>query len=138
MIWSNRFIGIPHEELGRSRDGADCWGLACIIYREELGITLPEYLDYSSTAEHGELSAVIEGATASPLWIPVEGPAIAFDIALFRRGKLATHAGIVIRHGLMIHSVHGASSVVTPIRGPWASRHVGHYRHVELISGRSH
>ena len=38
MIWSNRFIGIPYDDFGRSRTGCDCWGLACIIYREELGI----------------------------------------------------------------------------------------------------
>lgn len=133
MSWSNRFIGIPYEDFGRARAGCDCWGLACIIYREELGISLPEYLgSYSSTDEHGEIAALIGRGQASPLWLPVDGPALAFDIALFRRGRWSSHVGIVIRHGVMIHMVaDDAAKVQTYADGPYKHRFIGHYRHVE-------
>lgn len=132
MSWSNRFIGIPYEDFGRSRQGCDCWGLACIIYREELGISLPDYLSsYASTDEHREISALVDRARASPLWMPVSGPALAFDLALFRRGRWSSHIGIVIRHGLMIHMVgEDQAKLQSYTDGTYKHRFDGHYRHV--------
>ncbi|OJY25552.1 MAG: phage tail protein [Rhodobacterales bacterium 65-51] len=135
MTWSDRFIGIPHGDLGRDRAGCDCWGLACVIYREELAISLPDYLGYSSAAEQGEVAALMDGAETSPLWLPVEGPAIAFDIAVFRRGRLRSHVGIVVRHGVMIHMADRRAAVLEPYdNGRWKHRFTGHYRHVDLVS----
>lgn len=132
MSWSDRYIGIPYQDFGRDRAGCDCWGLACIIYREELGITLPEYLGaYASTEELGELSALIDRDKALPLWVPVSGPARTFDVALFRRGRWSSHVGIVIRHGLMIHMVADDQAKVQGYEdGPYKHRFIGVYRHV--------
>ncbi|NSZ08278.1 C40 family peptidase [Agrobacterium tumefaciens] len=133
--WSDRFVGLPYREFGRDRDGCDCWGLACTIYREELGINLPQYLGYASVEEHGEIAALVFDATSSPLWLPVTGTAVAFDISVFRRGRLDTHVGIVVHHGLMIHMVEGDCSKVESYRsGAWGHRLTGTYRHVEFIS----
>ncbi|UFS63848.1 C40 family peptidase [Paracoccus denitrificans] len=138
MTWSNRFVGIPYKELGRTRSGADCWGLACVVYREELGISLPEYLgSYASTEEHGEISALIDGGALSPLWVPVTGAAVAFDIAVFRRGRMSTHVGIVIRHGLMIHMQDEDCAKLANYRsGAWGNRLRGHWRHVSMAVER--
>ena len=133
--WTERFVGLPYAEFGRTREGCDCWGLACVIYREELALTMPEYLGYASTEEHGELAAIIAGATTSPLWVPVEGNAVAFDIAVFRRGRLDTHVGIVVHHGLMIHVSRDDCAKIESYRGGvWGHRHTGTYRHVDLVS----
>jgi cell wall-associated NlpC family hydrolase len=130
MSWSNRYIGTPWAEFGRSVAGVDCWGLACIIYAEELGISLPDYLGYGSVAELDEINALVDGATASPLWLPVDGPAIAFDIALFRRGRFSSHVGIVVRHGLMIHvAAHDCAKLESYRGGVWGARLRGHWRH---------
>ncbi|SLN37915.1 NlpC/P60 family protein [Aquimixticola soesokkakensis] len=130
MSWSNKFIGIPQADLGRTREGADCWGLACVIYQEELGISLPEYLGYSSPDEQGECAAMIAGATSSPLWVPVTGPAVAFDIAVFRQGRFSSHVGIVVRHGLMIHiAAEDQAKLEEYHSGKWQHRFDGHYRH---------
>ncbi|WP_353428771.1 NlpC/P60 family protein [Paracoccus denitrificans] len=132
MSWSDRFVGIPHAEFGRTRTGSDCWGLACIIYREELGITLADYLgEYASPGDLGEISALIDHGRASPLWVAVPETPIAFDIALFRRGRWSSHIGIVIRHGLMIHMrEEDCAKAERYDTGPWRHRFAGHYRHV--------
>lgn len=129
--WPNRYIGTPWREFGRDGAGCDCWGLACIIYQAELGIALPDYLGYGSVDEHAEISALVEGATSSPLWCPVSGLAAPFDVAVFRRGRLASHIGLVIRPGLMIH-VEGrdCAKIADYRRGAWGHRFIGHYRHV--------
>lgn len=133
--WTERFIGMPYLDLGRDRAGADCWGLACIIYREELDISLPDYLGYASTDERGEIAALVDGATASPLWVPVSGQAMTFDVALFRRGRMTSHVGIVVSQGLMIHMAEAELSRIEHYNsGHWAPRLVGHYRHVEMVS----
>lgn len=129
MNWSDRYIGIPFVDLGRSRKGVDCYGLACLIYAAELGITLPDYVGaYASADEMAEISALMNGAAGS--WIAVTGKAAPYDLAVFRRGKLTTHVGIVIRHGLMIHMEGEDAAKVADYRtGRWSSRFVGHYRH---------
>lgn len=133
--WTDKFVGTPYLDLGRDRSGCDCWGLACIVYREELDISVPEYLGYTTTEEWGEIAALVAGATASPLWVPVSGRATAFDIALFRRGALTSHVGIVVSHGLMIHMAEADCAKVEHYNGNrWSSRLVGHYRHVEMLS----
>ena len=138
MSWSNKFVGIPQQDHGRARAGADCWGLACIIYREELGISLPDYLGYSSPDERGECAALISDATASPLWVPVDGAAIAFDIAVFRQGRFSSHVGIVIRHGLMIHMAGDDQAKLAAYRtGKWSHRLEGHFRHREMALKRA-
>lgn len=135
--WSNRFVGIPFESLGRAATGCDCWGLACIIYREELGISLPDYLGaYTSVDERGEIAALIAGEETSPLWVPVAGPAVAFDVAVFKRGRLSSHIGVVIRHGVMIHmQAEDCAKVESYQAGTWGRRLSGHWRHVQMISG---
>ena len=132
MNWSDRFVGTPYLDFGRDRSGCDCWGLACLIYRDVLGITLPDYLgDYASTDEQGEIAALIAGASVSPLWVPVSGQAEPYDIAVFRRGRLSSHLGVVIRSGLMIHMEGEDCAKLADYRsGRWSHRFNGHFRHV--------
>lgn len=134
--WSRRYLGIPFAPLGRALTGCDCYGLACVIYQEELAITLPDYLDgYASTEEQGEIAALIAGAQHLPMWVPVDGPAVAFDLAVFRRGRLQTHVGIIVRRGLMLHvPAAGTSRIESYEAGRWRHRLTGIWRHVDLIS----
>lgn len=129
MSWSDAYIGIPFVEFGRDRSGCDCWGLACVVYLEVLGITLPSYLGYTSADEHHEIAALIDGAVQSPLWVPVEQPE-AFDVAVFRRGRWSTHIGVVLWPGVMLHmAAEDQSKVQGYIEGPYKHRLVGFYRH---------
>lgn len=132
--WPNRYTGTPFAERGRTRIGCDCYGLARIIYQEELGITLPAYLGYTSTEERGEIAALIDGAKRLPMWLPATGPALVFDVALFRRGRLTTHLGIVVRRGLMIHMAdEDCAKIERYDGGRWSHRLTGVWRHVDMI-----
>ena len=43
LEWINGYIGVPYKPNGRDRDGWDCWGLVLAVYRERLGLELPNY-----------------------------------------------------------------------------------------------
>ena len=106
--------------------------LNALIAAEELGITLPDYLGYGSVEEHHEIAALISDAEASPTWTPAEGAARPFDVAVFRRGELASHLGVVIAPGLMIHMVgEDCAKLERYDTGRWGHRLKGLFRHVQ-------
>src|SRR5262245_61091906 len=39
--WVADYIGIPYRPGGRDRSGLDCWGLGCLVMREQAGIEIP-------------------------------------------------------------------------------------------------
>jgi cell wall-associated NlpC family hydrolase len=134
-LWVNRYVGLPYAPKGRDRAGCDCWGLAMIIYHEELHIRLPAYRDYTSDVEQAEIAALVAGATTSPLWLPVEAAASPFDIAIFRRGRMDTHVGVIIQDGTMIHLAgEDCSKIENYTMGSWSHRLTGIYRHAEMAS----
>jgi probable lipoprotein NlpC len=132
--WSNEYVGLPYLEIGRTRDGCDCWGLAVIVYAEQLGITLPPYAVGNTTPEErAEIDTLIGTATATPVWHAVSAPQC-FDLAVFRRGALGLHIGIIIGVGLMLHMANeDCAKVESYHSGPWKHRLKGIYRHVEQL-----
>lgn len=134
--WTNAYIGIPYREFGRDRDGVDCWGLPVLVYAGELGITLPTYAGaYTSVEEHEELARHIDSVTANGAWHRVDRQPHAFDLAIFRRGRLETHVGIIVSPGLMLHVAGDDQSKLEHYNtGRWSHRLTGVYRHFEMLS----
>lgn len=133
--WTEKYIGLPYRDLGRDRQGADCWGLAIIVYGGELGIALPSYVGgYQSTDERREIADLIAGAQATGPWSRIEAVARPFDIALFRRGPFDSHIGIVVSPGLMIHLPDDSAKIEHYNTGRWRPRLRAIYRHSELLS----
>ena len=44
-MWTNDYVGIPFQKNGSDRNGTDCWRLIVMVYREKLGIELPDFAD---------------------------------------------------------------------------------------------
>lgn len=139
--WTNDFIGIPFKALGRDRAGADCWGLARIIYQERRGIILPMLDGYEHIRDRRRMSDIIEQEAKS--WTPIAKDAKAektYDIAVFLMVGEPMHVGIVVRPGTMIHCHEGAGVSVEDYSGPdpqarkWSNRLEGFYRYAEGTS----
>lgn len=136
MHWSAEFIGTPFAEFGRDRTGCDCWGLARLVYAEALNINLPSYSgQYASAQEHAEISALITDAAHSPVWMLVDASPDEFDIAVFRRGRMDTHVGIIVAPGLMLHMAQeDCAKIERYDQAAWKNRLTGIYRHFKRAS----
>ncbi|MBO9451440.1 C40 family peptidase [Tropicibacter sp. R16_0] len=132
MSWSNRYVGIPQADHGRSEMGCDCWGLACLVYAQELSIELPGYDgEYVSPDERAEIAGLIDAQEAVGPWSQVETPQ-AFDLLLFRRGRWRSHVGIFVARDLMLHIDGSDQARVASLSAPrWAVRLCGIYRHAQ-------
>lgn len=133
MIWAARYIGLPYADQGRDRAGVDCWGLARLVYREELEIDLPSCAgDYTSAEEAREVNAVLAGAPERNQWRCVD-VARAFDLFELRTGRLASHVGIAVGSDLMLHVHADGTSKIERLAPRWSSRVVGIYRHENML-----
>ncbi|HOS41942.1 MAG TPA: NlpC/P60 family protein [Spirochaetota bacterium] len=130
---ANRYIDIPFAERGRSRAGVDCWGLVCLVYREEYGIELPDYLGDDYTTTDGPLvSGLIARHKAESWWPLAPGMEAEGDVILLRMRGLPSHVGLVIRSGRMLHVERGRNVCVERYWGPmWNKRVMGCYRHAD-------
>lgn len=129
---SNDYIRIPFKEHGRTRDGADCWGLACIIYAEQLGIELPALTGYEHTKDKARISTIIKSESIS--WDFIKpGDEKPFDIAVFKMLGQPMHVGVVVKPGLMIHCERGSGVYITYYykENQWDRRLEGFFRYAE-------
>ncbi|QJR20646.1 phage tail protein [Pelagibacterium halotolerans] len=143
MHWSASYIGLPYADLGRSRDGLDCWGLVWLVYAEMLGIDLPSYADgYGSTEERREIAGLIDGAKGD--WRKVGDKeditaARDFDLITVRRGTLESHIGIVVAPCRMLHVTSDKPACIEAYSGgPYANRVTGIWRHREMAERAGH
>ena len=129
-MWWNKYVKIPFVEKGRSEEGVDCWGLVQLIYRNELGIELPSYLEcYETTNDRDELAAVISDERACK-WESPEEPK-EFDVVILRMRGVPMHVGVVTKRGYMIHCARGiGTSLERPDSMRWNNNVMGFARYV--------
>jgi len=132
-MWCNDFIKIPFAELGRSREGADCWGLVRIVYEEMLGLNLPSYLDYSDTKDAEAISGMISDQTVKKWKFIEPGDERPYDCAVFKMAGIPMHVGVVVESGMMIHCERGCGTYVTYYNKEkqWHRRLEGFFRYAD-------
>lgn len=126
-----RYVGIPFLERGRTRAGADCWGLVVLFYAGELGIILPSYEERSTTrAERATCAAIISAAIAGvEPWAPVDKPAPG-DVILCETLRQPIHVGVVVDRRQMLHVPAGGESVIERFTSPeWVHTVRGFFRY---------
>lgn len=111
MEWVNEYIGIPYAYNGRSRKAFDCYGLVCDVYRDRLGIDLPDWQQDSPTLASGieALCRNLESDAAKDICEEVSDPS-EFDVIVVNRHGKAHHMGIFISGGVL-HSAQGVGVV---------------------------
>lgn len=114
--WTSSYLDIPYLDGGRTREGADCFGLYAIILTERVGLVLPDYEESWGKGADGILQRIAtEIATGN--WLKIEGDPVkvARELDCVRltghaKGsdgivrRAAVHLGCAIGNGKVIHS----------------------------------
>lgn len=126
--WSDDFVGIPYADRGRTRAGADCWGLVRLVHEEVFGNRLPSFVDqYETASDRERLDDLIARHREGWARADLEQPG---DVALFRILGHPSHVGVITHPGYMLHVREGQAAVVERITAPqWAGRLEGIYRY---------
>jgi cell wall-associated NlpC family hydrolase len=84
------YLGTPYRYGGMSRNGVDCSGLVCLVYKESAGMTLPH-----SSRKLQKLGAPVPRSKTQ-----------AGDLLFFRMGfsRFVDHVGICTGNGLFVHA----------------------------------
>lgn len=100
-----QYVGLPFLDHGRTRAGVDCWGLALLVYKEQLGILLPDLGSfYSNTDVRKEIQVAVEDTVAQSWNRDVTGyPRKLYDVIVFKRGGIETHVGLWVKENTMLH-----------------------------------
>ena len=123
------YIGIPYADKGRSRSGLDCYGLLQLWMSEQLGISIPDYLEvYTSSSDRDSVAGAI--AENKVGWTPVEDPEFG-DALLFNILGAPMHVGIKLDGNDFLHAFQNCDSCIERLDGvAWSRRLVGAYRWV--------
>lgn len=135
--WANYYVGIPFLDKGRDENGCDCWGTVRLVMQEQCNIILPSFTEsYKHTGNMLSISRKILMESLSGDWVPVlRGQEKPFDVILARMHGQYMHVGIVVKKGLMLHTVEGQDTVTVEYnKGEWRvpGKIKGIYRHKEL------
>jgi cell wall-associated NlpC family hydrolase len=126
-MWFNKYIGIPFKDKGRDKDGADCYGLVRLIYKNELNIDLPDLIEaYESANDREALEGVID-AESKTRWKETTKPK-EFDVIVLKMCGAPSHLGVVIKNNYMIHCHKGSDTAIEQFNGmKWEKRILGFY-----------
>lgn len=132
MQW-NKYIGIPYLDKGRTAEGVDCWGLACLVYKQEFDITLPSYTEEYENEDIKRISETI--ARYKENWEPTKEPKPG-SLILFRIMGAEMHVGVYLGDNKFIHSREGRDVVQERVDSTqWANRVVGYFNYKEKSTG---
>ncbi|MFZ1682102.1 MAG: NlpC/P60 family protein [Rhizobiaceae bacterium] len=134
--FKSHYVGIPWRDCGRTADGADCWGLARLIYLGEAGIVLPEHAEISSKNLR-EISRTIDTEAGGETWrrIPHGGVLRVLDLVVMTAPGHRTpiHVGVygvLGGRGQVLHTEIETDAAWTRFDHPsLAGRVLGFWRH---------
>lgn len=123
----NSYIGIPYLNRGRDREGVDCWGLVQLWHKEQLGVTVPDYLwAYTSAEDFGSVANAINENKVN--WLKVSEPEYG-DVLVFRILGYPIHVGIKLNGDDFLHAFRGTQSCVERLSSlSWSRRLTEVYR----------
>lgn len=116
-----KYVGIPFKDHGDTIEGCDCYGLVCMIYRDEFGLILPQVGDiYNNAYARKEVDLAVNSQINTNDWcidVTDKKPYRPFDMLVFRIAGTDHHVGLYIRDGYMLHIIDGCNSGVERYTG---------------------
>lgn len=133
--WSDKYIGIPFLAQGRTMQGVDCCGLAILILKQELGITVWDCREaYAVQEMHtrkglARLDEILRRHLAVWETVPVQDVR-PFDVVLYRHHGVETHCALALdrKHVLNVEERHPVH--IAPLNLP-GYQLAGVYRHAQ-------
>jgi len=119
-----KYIDIPYKYKGRSFEGADCWGLIWLMFKEEKDIILPDDLTYKEFwYKDYDKNHLLNGIGSFNDKIIVNQFNI-FDTLLFynKSRTFVDHIGLLVEEGKFIHTYRNSNSRIDRLEGYWNSR----------------
>lgn len=109
MINHVKYLSIPYQHGGSSFQGCDCLGLLRLVYREEYGITIPEYSGYR---ERGRLDdpEEVRGLPAAWGFSEVARPGTG-DVIMLTDTAAHKHVGLITQAGYCLHTTFNGTSL---------------------------
>lgn len=127
------YIDIPFKEKGRTRKGADCWGLVLLVLKEQYGVTgLPDFRkSYSHTGDREGIKDCVTDEAHN--WVKVSEPEKG-AVIVFNIGGYPQHVGICtgFKQGkaMFLHVHKGANSTHERLSSSlWNQRIAGIYKY---------
>ena len=121
----NKYIGLPYKDNGRNVDGIDCWGLACLFYKQEYNIDLPSNADLYEGPNDTGIPDVISQYKDN--WEEVKYGNVG-DICLFNIYGELSHVGVYLGDRKFLHSRAGQDSVIDSLDNfKWSKRFAGFF-----------
>lgn len=106
---ANRWLGTPYSYGGASTGGTDCSGLVMSLYRDVTGVKIPR-----TTREQVRYCTNVARNSMQP-----------GDLVFFASGKEASHVGLYVGNGSMIHASSSRGVIVSDIDdGYWGKRYL--------------
>ncbi|MDR2768542.1 MAG: C40 family peptidase [Treponema sp.] len=129
--WVKEYVGIPFLSGGRTREGADCYGLIRMVLTEKLNKKLPLLSgDYSDADNLKETERVMKARRPVFAGREVETPA-AGDVCVIRFCGRPVHLGIYSGGGYLLHTLRQTGSVLQKTDDPLLSGRVEGWYHVD-------
>lgn len=126
--WIQRYIGIPYEIHGHSAKGVDCWGLVHYVYKQELGILLPDFKgEYSDQTDKESITGLYMDERMH--WHKVQNPE-PLDCVMFNIFGRPVHIGVIVDEEYFIHAPESSTTRLERYADRvWTRRIEGFYRH---------
>lgn len=133
MNWHSSYIGLEFKLDGRDRSGIDCYGLVCLVYKEQHGIELNQFTGIFIDHTPKTILKIADVMTKDrDNWISANNIE-EFDMVQLRTGRHAFHVGVAVNNTSFIHVEDGISCVLERFDSPlWKNRVEWIYRHPDI------
>lgn len=101
--WVAEYLPIPFRSEGRTKEGADCYGLIRLVLAEHFGKWLPLLEGYADALDKPVISGLIDRYRPLLAGHPLAFPEVG-SIAVLRYSGWHCHIGLVAASGWILHT----------------------------------